>query len=128
MRACAHARVRHGSNEGWTVTVADLQAIEGEHGALSQHSDEVLAEVTTDDPERLAAAEWLFRSLTDLDAEGRIIRRPRRLGDIVAVANGNRTGCSPSSRLSVLPAAAFLSPTRRSYSRTTPRSTSATRP
>ena len=47
MRACAHARERHGSGEGWTVTLADLQAVEGEHGALSQHADEVLAEVTS---------------------------------------------------------------------------------
>ena len=46
MRACAHTRMRQGSTEGWTVTLADLQAIEGEHGALSQHADEVLAEVT----------------------------------------------------------------------------------
>ena len=52
MRACVHARKRHGSNEGWTVTLADLQAIEGEHGALSQHAEEVLAEFSRGDPMR----------------------------------------------------------------------------
>jgi len=88
------ARKRHGSGEGWTVTLADLQAIEGKHGALSQHADEVLAEFSVGDPVRLKAVEYLFRCLTELDAEGRIIRRPCRFADLVAVASGNRAGLS----------------------------------
>ena len=38
----------------------------------------------------LKAAEWLFRSLTELDAEGRGIRRPRNLAELIAVAGGDR--------------------------------------
>jgi uncharacterized protein YjbI with pentapeptide repeats len=94
MQACAYARKRHGSGEGWTVTLADLQTIEGKHGALSQHADEVLAEFSVGDPVRLKAVEYLFRRLTELDAEGRIIRCPCRFGDLVAVASGDRTGVS----------------------------------
>src|SRR5262245_37115296 len=50
MRACAHARKRHGFGEGWIVTMADLEAVEGKDGALSRHADEVLAEIQAGDP------------------------------------------------------------------------------
>ena len=92
MRACVHARERHGSVKGWTVTLADLAWAEGEHGALSKHADEVLAEIRARDPAYEKAAEWLFRSLTELDAEGRVIRRPCKLADLVAVAGNDRAG------------------------------------
>jgi uncharacterized protein YjbI with pentapeptide repeats len=90
MRACVQARERQGSDTGWAVTVADLEAIEGRNGALSHHADEVLIEIGAVGLTK--TAEWLFRSLTELDAEGRIIRRPRRLTDLVAVAGGDCTG------------------------------------
>jgi hypothetical protein len=89
MRACSHACKRHGSREGWIVTLADLQAVEGEHGALSHHADEILAEITADDPMRLKAAESVFRSLAELDAEGRVVRRPCRVAELIAVAGGD---------------------------------------
>ena len=92
MRACVHARERHGSVKGWTVTLADLAWAEGEHGALSKHADEVLAEIRARDAGYEKAAEWLFRSLTELDAEGRVIRRPCKLADLVAVAGNDRAG------------------------------------
>jgi WD40 repeat protein len=90
MRACAHARKRHGSCEGWTVTMPDLETVEGKDGALSRHADEVLAEIQAGDPMKLKTAEWLFRSLTEFDAEGRVIRRPRNLAELIAVAGGDR--------------------------------------
>jgi hypothetical protein len=68
----------------------DLEAVEGKDGALSRHADEVLAEIQAGDPMNLKAAEWLFRSLTELDAEGRVIRRPRNLAELIAVAGGDR--------------------------------------
>ena len=92
MRACAHARNRHGLGAGWSVKVTDLQAVEGEHGALSQHADEVLDDVSRGDPVRLKTVESLFRRLTELDAEGRIVRRPCRFADLVAVASGDHVG------------------------------------
>jgi WD40 repeat protein len=92
MRACLHAGERHGSGRGWTVTLEDLTWAEGDHGALSKHAGEILDELRAHDPAQEKAAEWLFRSLTELDAEGRVIRRPRKLGELVAVAGGDRAG------------------------------------
>src|SRR5262245_57357452 len=91
MRACAYARQRHASGEGWTVTLADLQAIEGKDGALSQHADEVLTKIQAANPMHLKTAEWLFRSLTELEAEGRIIRRPQNIAELIGVAAGERS-------------------------------------
>src|SRR5262249_47315203 len=108
MRASAYARERHGSGEGWTVTVADLQAIEGKHGALSHHADEVLAEFSVGDPVRLKAVESLFRRLTGLDAEGRIIRHPCLFADLVAVASGDRAGVVASIQAFQAPGRNFL--------------------
>src|SRR3954454_2318728 len=82
MRATDHARARDG-HERWTVKPDDLAAVEGLQSAPSRHAEEVLAEATGDRA-RLKAAEWLFRSLTDLDAEGRVIRPPTRLRHVVA--------------------------------------------
>jgi len=92
MRASAHSRRRHGSSKGWTVTIADLQAVEGKNGALSKHADEVLAEIKAANPVHLKAAEWLFRSLTELDAEGRVIRRPRGIAELISVAGDDHSG------------------------------------
>src|SRR5262249_15066150 len=108
MRACAYARKRQKAGEGWTVTVADLQAVEGKHGALSQHADEVLAEFSVGDPVRLTAVEYLFRRLTELDAEGRFIRRPCRFDDLVAMANGDRAGTSAVIQAFQAPGRNFL--------------------
>jgi hypothetical protein len=92
MRAYARARERHGAGPGWTVTLGDLQAVGGRHGALSTHADAILAEVRARESAHVKAAEWVFRCLTELDAEGRVIRRPRHLGELVAVAANDRGG------------------------------------
>jgi hypothetical protein len=92
MRASSYARKRHGSHGGWVVTLADLQAVEGEYGALSQHADEILAEIGAGDPMRLKAAESVFRSLAEFDREGRVVRRPCRVADLIAVAGGDSAG------------------------------------
>src|SRR5262249_18523459 len=90
MRACAHARKCRGSNEDWTVTIPDLEVVGGKDGAFASHADEVVAELQAGKPMNLKAAEWLFRSLTELDAEGRVIRHPRNLAELIAVAGGDR--------------------------------------
>src|SRR5205823_1871236 len=78
MRACSHARKRHGPGGDWTVTPEDLQKAEGQNGALSTHADEVLAKLAQDSTEVIATTEWVFRSLGDIDREGQIVRRPAR--------------------------------------------------
>lgn len=56
--------------------------IGGVDHALSRHADEAFAKATHDDPALEEAANWLFRSLSDLDTDGRVIRRSVRLGDL----------------------------------------------
>ena len=111
MRACRRAREHHGSDAGWTVTAADVAAVEGDSGALAAHAEEVLAALTAARGPA-AAAEWVFRTITDLDAEGRLVRRPRRLDELIEVA-GDRRACSPSSKPCARPAAAFSPANRR---------------
>ena len=90
MRASHHARARVAPGAPWLVTAEDLALAGGAEHALAQHADEVLAEATGGDPELLEAAEWIFRALTDLDADRRAIRRPCRLGELVAVSGIDR--------------------------------------
>jgi hypothetical protein len=110
MRSCAHARERCEKAKSWTVTLADLQAVEGQHGALSEHAEEVLSEAVTGDPARLKAAEWLFRSLTDLDAEGRVIRRPCRLADLIVISGGERAAVTAVIEAFRAPGRSFFTP------------------
>ena len=91
MRACRDARRKHGSNKRWIVTTDSVSVVEGAEGALAAHAEEVLTSIEDPDGSRLRAAEWVFRTITDLDAEGRLVRRPRKLGELVEVA-GNREG------------------------------------
>jgi energy-coupling factor transporter ATP-binding protein EcfA2 len=89
MRASARARERHAEGDGWTVTAEDLRDVEGKDGAgaLSTHAEEVFRRATEGNRELMRIAEWVFRSLADKDSQGRIVRRPCRLGDLVKIAN-----------------------------------------
>ena len=107
MRACRHGRDRHGPGEGWAVTADDVAAVEGMDGALAAHAEEVLACVITGDEQRLQAAEWVFRTITDLDAEGRLVRRPRPLGELVAVG-GDRAAVIAVVEAFCAPGCSFL--------------------
>ncbi len=51
---------------------------------LSRHADAIVDEAAPD-PERRYALERLFRSLTDLNAEGHAVRRPQLFRDLVAL-------------------------------------------
>jgi TPR repeat protein len=55
---------------------------------LSGHADKVMTAVATN-PERQYIVEQLFRALTDINAEGRAIRRPQPFGDLVSVTEGS---------------------------------------
>jgi hypothetical protein len=114
MRACAQARTR--GDPGWTVQLPDLDAIGGAAGALAQHADQVLAEATTigsrQDPERLEALEWIFRSLTDIDGDGLGVRRTRRFSELVEVAGSRVSEAQVRALLDRFraPDCSFLSP------------------
>lgn len=80
MRAWDKAHVVDG------IKVIDLDAIEATGGvdrALSLHADEAFATATRSDPAREAIGNRIFRSLSDLDSDGRIIRRSLTLADLI---------------------------------------------
>ncbi|MGI9505181.1 MAG: WD40 repeat domain-containing protein, partial [Geminicoccaceae bacterium] len=52
---------------------------------LSQHADEVLGEIIDDDAAAETVAEHLFRAITEIDPEGRGIRHPMRLSQLLKI-------------------------------------------
>lgn len=90
MRASHHAQARAAPGAPWRVTAEDLAQAGGADHALAQHADEVLEQATGGDPELVEAAEWIFRALTDLDADRRAIRRPCRLSGLIEVSGVDR--------------------------------------
>jgi hypothetical protein len=77
--------------KGWRLELDDLKAIGGVEAALSRHADEVLGDAIRGPdgapaPAREEALEWIFRSLTDLDADGLGVRRTRRFRELIQVA------------------------------------------
>ncbi len=51
--------------------------------ALSKHADDILGDLK--DQRCAEIAPWIFRALSDIDKEGRAIRRPQRFADLVAL-------------------------------------------
>jgi len=88
MRACGRAQEPRGRGRDWTVVIEDLENVEGKHGALSTHAEEVLNKLTQDSKELISTTEWVFRSLADTDSEGRIVRRPCQIAKLVEIAGG----------------------------------------
>jgi hypothetical protein len=70
--------------------VLTTEGYSGLEALLSEHAEEVLKDVTAKNPESGQVVEYLFRAITEIDAEGRGIRRPRRLSVLVGATGGNR--------------------------------------
>ncbi|MFP3647802.1 hypothetical protein SB822_53980 [Paraburkholderia sp. SIMBA_054] len=73
----------------WRLSIEDFQSNGSLPDLLSRHADEVMARaVQAAQPLDNAplAVENLFRTLTDIDADSRAIRRPRRLGRLALEA------------------------------------------
>ena len=66
----------------WRLTLDDYRAPGGLSQLLSDHADEVMAQV---EPADGRVTEDLFRALTDINADGQAIRRPQRFRDLVAI-------------------------------------------
>src|SRR5262249_41126457 len=82
-------RERHGQrSSGWTVTTEELEKVEGESGALSTHAEEILSKLIRENNDLLSNTEWVFRSLADIDSDGRIVRRPTPVAQLVEIAGG----------------------------------------
>jgi len=67
------------------LDAAPLEAAGGLSRMLSAHAD-AAADAAAPDAERRSIVERLFRALTDVNVEGKAIRRPRAFRDLVAVA------------------------------------------
>lgn len=89
MRAWEIARKRTGGEEGWRITVDDLTAVGGAD-ALAVHAEQILQNLIDADPKAEEGATWIFRALTDLDADRRAIRRPCKLGELVEISGVGR--------------------------------------
>lgn len=58
--------------------------------ALSDHADAILSELAAQDSSLPELAQWLFRALSDIDKEGRAVRRPQRVVELVALVGAAR--------------------------------------
>jgi tetratricopeptide (TPR) repeat protein/WD40 repeat protein len=73
------------------LTLGDYDRIGGIEKALSNHADEIYRELTEgEQTDRTNTIEYLFRALTAIDANGRIIRRPQRFLELVQVTGQSR--------------------------------------
>jgi formylglycine-generating enzyme required for sulfatase activity len=71
--------------------VLTAEGYSGLEALLNEHAEEVLRDVTAKDPASAKVTEYVFRALTEVDAEGRGIRRPRRLSELVRATGGIRS-------------------------------------
>lgn len=73
---------------GWRLTSAHYAGGGDLAALLSKHADEVADRVA---PEPSRAVEDLFRALTDINADGTAVRRPLKLGQVIAVTGTDET-------------------------------------
>jgi hypothetical protein len=76
---------------------------------LSRHADAVMASVAPDE-RRARLVETIFRELTDPNAEGSAIRRPRSLLDLAAAAGATPDELRPLINAFRAPGVSFLTP------------------
>ena len=97
---------RVGKSSGAVLTLADYLSPEvgGIDGALSRHADQIYESLASSEvgqgsppPDLRWVAQRLFQALTDVDAGGRVIRRPCPFGDLSATI-----GCQPAELLHVI--------------------------
>jgi hypothetical protein len=99
--------LQHALSRSWTfakprdgklvVDAAALDAVGGAGEALSRHADEAFAIATRGDPKLQKTADWIIRSLSDLDSDGRIIRRSISLKQLASEA-----GCDVGTARAIL--------------------------
>jgi formylglycine-generating enzyme required for sulfatase activity len=69
--------------------VLTADAYDGLEELLSEHAEEVLEEVKAEQPAGEKVTEYLFRAITEIDAQGRGIRRPQRLSELLGATGGD---------------------------------------
>jgi len=71
------------------VPILDEAEYRGLHRVLSDHADEVLMELREGNPKLEMTTQYLFRAISEIDGEGRGIRRPQRLAELIRIVGGN---------------------------------------
>jgi hypothetical protein len=85
-----NARGSGPSTTRWRLGLEHYKSSGGLSRLLSDHADDVMTKVQAEHlPPDSRIIEDLFRSLTDINADGQAIRRPCTLADLVAVTGGN---------------------------------------
>jgi hypothetical protein len=82
-----HRRCVSAASCGWTLTLEDYSVACGLARLLSDHADQVAQSNVR--PEDSRIVEEIFRALTEINADGQAIRRPRRLSELIAVSGGD---------------------------------------
>ena len=88
---------------------AMVEAAGGLAELLSGHADRVM-DAAAPDLRRARLVESMFRELTDVNAEGSAIRRPRSLRDLAAVAGATPGRTAPADRRLPRAGVSFLTP------------------
>jgi hypothetical protein len=70
-------------NAGLTRPRLDLSSYLGLRASLSKHADAVLKDLEDENPAYVRITEFVFRALTDMDPEGRAVRRPLKFSDLL---------------------------------------------
>ena len=97
------------SGEGVVLDGTSVEKAGGLAELLSRHADEVMALVAPDE-RRARLVEMIFRELTDPNAEGSAIRRPRALLDLAAAAGIATDELRPLINAFRAPGVSFLTP------------------
>jgi len=92
------------------ITVDNLKQIGTAAGALSKHAEEAFAKATKGEKALRKDAEWMFRALSDIDADGRIVRRSVLLPDLVAQTGADRATIEAIVEVFRQPEFSFLTP------------------
>ena len=80
------------AHPAWRLGLHDYPKEGGLSGLLSMHADALMQEAQKRFPpaaESVRVVEELFRALTEINAEGQALRRPRTLRDLIAVTGGD---------------------------------------
>lgn len=80
----ANAPVGTSDRQLWQIELDDYLKNGDLSESLSNHADEILASV---EPPPFPIAERLFRALTEINADGQAVRRPRTVRQLAAVCN-----------------------------------------
>jgi len=90
-----------------TIDLSHYEAIGGMQDALSQHSDEIYDELS-DTKKHYAAS--LFKSLTAIDSDARMIRRHCTLGEVSAVSKADENEMKEVANAFRAPGRSFIMP------------------